>query len=364
MDIDKAKELVIEAGLEIARSGLISRTWGNVSCRVSDTEFVITPSGRAYDRLSPKDIAVVRIADGGYEGNVLPSSEKNVHAAVYRIRPDIGFVIHTHQDYASAVSALDADLADIPPEYERLLGKRVFCAKYAVSGSRKLVAEIRFALCEKNSDAMLIAHHGVLCMGEDIRQAFDAANELEAYCRAYVRNICGYKDESDHAESDDALSGTREDIPDLAEPYRTICREIYAARPDISAIAFTSAPFVLPAAEGRKKIYPHLDDFAQILGVNVRVISIDPIDPADAAARTVKALRHRNGVIISGIGALCCGSTPGDAIAARHLLVKNCRTLVFLEAKKPGRTPRAIPALAAFRLRRFYLASYAPRING
>ena len=73
MDIQQAKELVIRAGKEVVASGLIARTWGNISCRVSDTQFVITPSGRAYEDLTPDEIVLVNIADLSYDGDIKPS---------------------------------------------------------------------------------------------------------------------------------------------------------------------------------------------------------------------------------------------------------------------------------------------------
>ena len=80
MDILEAKELVIRAGKELLQAGIIVRTWGNISCRISDTQFVITPSGLAYEDLTPDQIVLVNIADCSYDGDVKPSSEKGIHA--------------------------------------------------------------------------------------------------------------------------------------------------------------------------------------------------------------------------------------------------------------------------------------------
>ena len=109
--LEKARELVLKAGLELCEAGLVARTWGNISARVSDTQYVITPSGRAYDTLTPEDIVLVNIADGSYEGDVKPSGEKGVHAAVYELCPEMNFVIHTPQNYASALSVLGREIA-------------------------------------------------------------------------------------------------------------------------------------------------------------------------------------------------------------------------------------------------------------
>ena len=63
MDILEAKRIVVEAGKQLVATGLIARTWGNVSCKVSDTQFVITPSGRAYESLTEDDIVLVNMED-------------------------------------------------------------------------------------------------------------------------------------------------------------------------------------------------------------------------------------------------------------------------------------------------------------
>ena len=75
MDILEAKNIVIKAGHELLKAGLIVRTWGNISCRINEKQFVITPSGMAYDSLTPDDIVLVNIADLSYDGDVKPSSE-------------------------------------------------------------------------------------------------------------------------------------------------------------------------------------------------------------------------------------------------------------------------------------------------
>ena len=84
-DVEEAKKLVVEAGKKLLETGLIARTWGNVSARISDTQFVITPSGRAYDTLTPDEVVVVNIDDCSHEGDIKPSSEKGIHADAYNI---------------------------------------------------------------------------------------------------------------------------------------------------------------------------------------------------------------------------------------------------------------------------------------
>ena len=136
MDILQAKQTVIDAGKELLACGLIVRTWGNISCRISDTQFVITPSGKPYEGLTPDDIVVVNIEDLSYEGDIKPSSEKGIHADCYKARADVNFVIHTHQSNAAAVSILNKDiLCESESEFLEMV---VPCAEYGLPGQPKL----------------------------------------------------------------------------------------------------------------------------------------------------------------------------------------------------------------------------------
>lgn len=168
----EAREKVLAAGKRLLETGLIARTWGNISARISADEFIITPSGRAYDSLKADDLVKVRIDDLSYEGTVKPSSEKGVHASAYALRPDVDFVIHTHQFYASAVCAEEEDLPFAP------------CAAYGLPGQPKLRDNVAASIeMHPESNAFLLAKHGALCLGRDDDSAFDEAFRLEENCR-------------------------------------------------------------------------------------------------------------------------------------------------------------------------------------
>ena len=106
----EAREAVIEAGHRLREAGLVARTWGNISARISEDQFVITPSGLAYETMRPEDLVIVNIQDGSHQGSRKPSSEKGIHADAYRLRPDIHFVIHTHQNAATVFGIGGMDL--------------------------------------------------------------------------------------------------------------------------------------------------------------------------------------------------------------------------------------------------------------
>lgn len=169
---EEARALVIEAGHRLLEKQLIARTWGNISARLDDGEFIITPSGRAYDTLTPEELVKVRIEDLEYYGTVKPSSEKGIHAAAYKLRPDVDFVIHTHQFYASAVCAEGSDTDEVP------------CAGYGLPGTKKLMKAVSDSIAANpGSNAFLMARHGALCLGTDLEDAFAVAESLEKYCK-------------------------------------------------------------------------------------------------------------------------------------------------------------------------------------
>ena len=181
----EARRLVIEAGLRLVREGLIARTWGNISARISEEQFVITPSGRAYDDLKPEELVVVNVADCAYEGEIKPSSEKGVHAAAYRLRSEVNFIIHTHQYFASAVGVVDRNLPFAP------------CAAYGLPGTKKLWDAVEKVIAENPDDkAILMSKHGALCLGDDYDQAFAVVEQLEKDSRAEFILQVGFSEES------------------------------------------------------------------------------------------------------------------------------------------------------------------------
>jgi L-fuculose-phosphate aldolase len=180
----EAKKRVVEAGLRLFREGLVARTWGNVSVRLDENRFAVTPSGIPYESLTPDRIVTVSIHDLSHEGRVKPSSEKGLHAAVYRDRPEIGAVIHTHQNGASSFSAAWCNIMEIPKETARIIGPHVLTASYALPGTKRLARSGARAL--KNTKAALLANHGAVCIGSDLEDAFRVCLALEDLCRVVI----------------------------------------------------------------------------------------------------------------------------------------------------------------------------------
>ncbi len=102
--LEKLKEEVCKANLELVGHGLVIFTWGNVSGIDREKGLVvIKPSGVSYDNMKPEDMVVVDLATGEVvEGNLRPSSDTPTHLVLYRAFPEIGGVVHTHSTYATA----------------------------------------------------------------------------------------------------------------------------------------------------------------------------------------------------------------------------------------------------------------------
>ncbi len=205
MNENEAKLKVVEAGIKLVESGLIARTWGNVSCRISKSHFVITPSGRDYLTITPADIVLVRIDDLSYTGEVKPSGEKAVHAEIYKGRPDINFVIHTHQENASVISTLGLDAIEVETKTEaeaeaeaeteteikseyNFIGNKIICADYGLPGTKKLQRAVAAALVKSTGNAIIMKNHGVVCFGIDDLTAFQTAIELEKASQQFILN--------------------------------------------------------------------------------------------------------------------------------------------------------------------------------
>lgn len=165
---EEIRQLIVEAGKKLLSAGLVARSWGNISARISAEEFIITPSGRTYNDLLPEELVKVKIDNLTYSGNIKPSSEKGIHAGVYKYRPGANFVIHTHQHYASAICAEGKDTKFAP------------CAKYGLPGTDTLMNNVMLSVViHPEYKAFLMANHGALCIGDNMEDAFAVANKLE-----------------------------------------------------------------------------------------------------------------------------------------------------------------------------------------
>ncbi len=290
---EEARRLVVLAGKEALKAGLVARTWGNISARISDEEFVITPSGRAYEDLEPQDLVKCRIDDCSHEGPNKPSSEKGIHADCYRLRPDVNFVIHTHQFYATAVGVTGRSIKK----------PHIPCARYGMPSTKKLRKNVALAV-EENPDckAFLMEKHGALCLGGSYEESFAEANRLERICRKrYFKRL-----------------------------ERTVSRETLLGRRSLRNLSFSPRSDIIDAVEGKETIlvsslgrtmHPAIDDLVQINGLSVHCVG-----PFATEAAKKRALRGHTAVFVRGRGALTVGE---DSEAVASVLRKGCAAALY-----------------------------------
>lgn len=187
ISVREAKERVCASGKRLLQEGLVARTWGNVSMRISESEMVITPSGRHYGELTPEDMVVVNYRDITWSGRIKPSSELKLHCEIYKRRPDADAVIHTHQMYASIVAAAQRDVPVLDKQHRQLLGgDRIHAAPYALPNSKKITVATADALGDRY--AAIMANHGAVCCGSDLDDVFEKCRTLEAACRLFIES--------------------------------------------------------------------------------------------------------------------------------------------------------------------------------
>jgi L-fuculose-phosphate aldolase len=158
-------------------------TAGNVSVRHGNG-FLVTPTGMDYDESQPEDIPFVGI-DGRADGRRKPSSEWRFHRDIYAARPEAGAIIHTHAPFATALACRGEAIPPFHYMIGRFGGTDIRCADYATFGTQELSDAMVEALDGRS--ACLMAHHGMVVFGKDLKQALALAVEFEALCEQYWR---------------------------------------------------------------------------------------------------------------------------------------------------------------------------------
>ncbi|MCX4822201.1 class II aldolase/adducin family protein [Streptomyces sp. NBC_01142] len=179
--IGRAWEDLVATARRTATEGLVVGTSGNVSVRAGDL-VLVTPSGVAYDRLTPEDTVAVDLDGNQVLGDLAPTSELPLHLEVYR-NTGARAVVHTHAVHATAVSTLVAELPSIHYMIAAL-GGPVRVAPYALYGTEELAENMLRALRDRTG--CLLQNHGTLTYGDSLQQAYDRTAQLESMCRLWL----------------------------------------------------------------------------------------------------------------------------------------------------------------------------------
>src|SRR5690348_3554563 len=172
--LEKLKDELMELHLELPKNNLVVWTGGNVSARDQESGLVvIKPSGVRYEKLRPEHMVVLDLEGTIVEGDLKPSSDTYSHLYIYRHRPDVGGVVHTHSRYATAFAAVGRPIPVVLTAIADEFGGPIPCGGFSLIGDEsigKLVVE-----SIGKSPAVLLKNHGVFTIGKTAEAAVKAA---------------------------------------------------------------------------------------------------------------------------------------------------------------------------------------------
>lgn len=185
-----SRQQVVRMCRTMLERGYLKATEGNVSVRIPGRQlYAVTPSNYDYGTMRVEDVCIVDFEarhqpdDAGLP--LAPSIESGMHAGIYRTRPDVHAIVHTHQPYASALALLRREIPALTDEQVRFLGRKVRIVSYAPSGTGLLARNVRKHVAF-GDNAFIIANHGVIVMGTDPDRAVFNMALLEKISLAYL----------------------------------------------------------------------------------------------------------------------------------------------------------------------------------
>lgn len=197
--LEKLKEEVFEANLELVKHNLVVFTWGNVSGIDREKGFVvIKPSGVAYDKMRPKDMVVMNLYGKVVEGNLKPSSDAATHLILYRQFLNIGGVVHTHSEWATswaqagmgipAIGTTHADYfyGEIP--CTRKMTKEEIEGEYELETGKVIIERFK-GLNPDQIPGVLVNNHGPFTWGTSADNAVHNAVVLEEVAKMTFRTM-------------------------------------------------------------------------------------------------------------------------------------------------------------------------------
>jgi L-fuculose-phosphate aldolase len=163
------------------QKGFVAGTDGNLSVRLSQSRVMVTPSGMSKGMMCPSDMAIVNMQGDQLCGKRPASSEIQMHLTIYKMRADVNAIVHAHPCTATAFASTGVRLDErLSPEIIMTLGK-VPLAPYKTPGTQALSDALAPFILEHN--AILMANHGVVAYGTDLRRAYLNMETVEQFAK-------------------------------------------------------------------------------------------------------------------------------------------------------------------------------------
>jgi L-ribulose-5-phosphate 4-epimerase len=180
--LEALRDQVWKLHLELPRNGLVLWTGGNVSARDPETGYVvIKPSGVRYEALRPEQMVIVDLDGQIVEGKLKFSSDTASHLYIYRRRPDVNGIVHTHSPYATAFAALGKPIPVYLTAMADEFGGPIPCGRFALIGGEEIGQVVVESIGD--SPAVLLKNHGVFTVAQSAEAAVKAAVMVEDAAR-------------------------------------------------------------------------------------------------------------------------------------------------------------------------------------
>lgn len=180
--LEELKEQLVELHLELPKNDLVVWTSGNISVRDPESGYVvIKPSGVKFPDLTVKSMVVVDLYGNKVDGDLSPSSDTASHLFIYRNRPDVHGVVHTHSNYATAFAAIGEPIPVYLTAQADEFGGEIPCGGFALIGGEQIGKVVVDSIGD--SPAVLLKNHGVFTVGSTVEAALKAAIMVEDIAR-------------------------------------------------------------------------------------------------------------------------------------------------------------------------------------
>lgn len=183
MSLYERKKQVLDYAQQAYRSGLMAGTSGNLSVLSEDGKMVITPSSINYMTMTPDDVMVITLDGTILEGPHRPSSEWPMHAEIYKNKPEVRSVVHTHSPYATAFAVLNEPIPMVLIEMVYFTPGGIPVAPVASQGTVSVGIGVVEAL--RDNVACLMQNHGAITIGHDLPEAYLRAVYVEDAAKIY-----------------------------------------------------------------------------------------------------------------------------------------------------------------------------------
>ena len=184
MLFEDIRNKIANLGREIAASGFNLGTWGNISARIDENKFAITPSGIAYETITAEDIVVIDVMGKIIDGNKKPSIELPLHSAIFKAKKNVNAIVHTHSVCCTAFAIARKPIPAACEDMIQIVGGQVEVAEYFLPGSEELAQSVVTAL--DNKSACIMANHGLITVADNLNEAYKIAQIVEKSAQAVI----------------------------------------------------------------------------------------------------------------------------------------------------------------------------------